>query len=191
MADRIATVPIAYDPNYGMQRPRRDGWRVTPLPSTVDDTSAARQKQMHAIRSPGYKPEWITKETHDITDGEYYDPDANEGVYTHQAHRPRPRQQSATESMAERPSSTHETKVVANDDIDFFMAILGGRMDKPPRSTDSEEAQRRSTDTAGSRQGQKRGRPRAVSQETSSSRGDDDEDVQRDVDFWHSLMSKA
>lgn len=81
------------------------------------------------------------------------------------------------------PYDHRKTRVVLKEDVDFYMALLGGQ-EPPPASMDTQtllqeeqEVRRRSQETE--------------VQQSSRRRQEELQDTQSDVDFWVSLMQKA
>lgn len=81
------------------------------------------------------------------------------------------------------PYDHRQTRVVLQEDVDFYMALLGGQEPAPASAGAVELVQ-------AEREGRRRSRETEVRQ-SSRRREEELEDTQHDVDFWMSLMQKA
>lgn len=200
MTQQRETVPIGYDPNY--QTPQDSEPEqlhaltdLTPNGSVVEikgTAPAAAQAGPTSTRDSEYSPDWITDESHDITNREFYDHDADKEMYTYESgqrvgYAESTYQGSAQDQEFERPRQVpynhRQTLFVVKEDIDFYLALLEGQ-DPPPATNETQalvsheqEVRRRSQET--------------LVRKSSVRRQEELKDTQSDMDFWMALMDKA
>lgn len=155
-ASQRGTLNIAYDPNWSRQQQPQPRERVpenqtsNPLDlGYVDKKSQTFVSQQEIGPEPSpeerpYQADWITAETADITDRNYYDADASADSYTHQAVAVRAAvptminySSSGADDEFERPRQVpafnpRSTRVILKEDIDFLKAVRDGTEPPPP-----------------------------------------------------------
>lgn len=198
MAHQRETVPIGYDPSHRTQQDSEpDQLHTTDLTNrsaaeNEGTASAVSQAGVALARESDYSPAWITDESHDITNREFYDHDADDGSYTYEPVQPAghveaTNQTSAVDEEFERPRQVpynhRQTLFVVKEDIDFYLALLGGQ--DPPPATNQTQA------LVSHEQEVRRRSQESIVQESSVRRKEELEDTESDVDFWMALMEKA
>lgn len=169
----------------GAQDPLEAAQKQAKLPSSTITTTEVSEV-------PTYSPDWITAEApNSITDGEFYDQDADGGAYytygAEQEQEQQQQQQSEESHEFEQPRQVpydhRQTRVVLKEDVDFYMALLGGQ-DPAPASS--------GTQTLVQQEQEVRRRSQEVEVQQSTLRRQEELlDTQSDLDFWASLMEKA
>lgn len=170
-------------------------------------TIQAELEPKAAVQATVYHVDWLTTEVHDITDKDFYDRDADADAsagsetdnssYSYApdrsqtaAYPPAPVRGSTppTSTEFERarqvPYDHRKTRAVVKEDIDFFLAVLGGL--DPPSATRVETQSILSEEQEVRRKSQE-----ALAQESSLRKQAEMEDTQSDLDFWMSLMQEA
>ncbi|KAJ4418728.1 hypothetical protein N0V82_005401 [Gnomoniopsis sp. IMI 355080] len=169
------TLNIAYDPNWQGQQQQQSQNQMpsNPPPNRFDlgyvdkKPQAFVSQQEVGAGSPEdrpYQPDWITAETKDITDRSYYDTDANNESYTHQAVAVRVaaptmiNYSGSADDEFERPRQVpafnpRSTRIILKEDIDFLKAVRDGTEPPPlpgslPSLPEAEQYRRSSQDSA-------------------------------------------
>lgn len=178
--------------------------RVSPAPPSAPKTE---DEDAVPAAEDTYRPDWLVSEApNTITDAAFYDEDADgrgaaAGVHAHgdysrsRSHSTSTSDTSSSSEIGEHdgsgefehprqvPYDHRQTRMVLEEDVDFFMALLGGR--EPAAASSGTRMV-----VAGEEEVRRRGRETEV-RLSAARRREELQDTQGDVDFFMSLMHKS